>query len=191
MTRTASFALLVLAASALAVAQTKPDVPVPELLNEVQFFDPSAHALVKLEKVLSKMETKTKLAGFAGAKSGFFLENGASPVRLPGAEGLTFVVRAGGTGLMGLVDPSQLIRFYRLDPNGGRRELLLQSGGGVFGGRNRSSDEIALDYSLMQEGVYAIVSPKRLPKGEYAFVVMGMGQGAMGGSATLFAFGVD
>jgi hypothetical protein len=35
------------------------------------------------------------------------------------------------------------------------------------------------------------VIDKPLPKGEYAFTMMGMGMQAMDGGVTLFAFGVD
>jgi len=43
----------------------------------------------------------------------------------------------------------------------------------------------------IREGYWELVIDKTLPKGEYAFSMMGMGMGNMDGSTTLFSFGID
>jgi hypothetical protein len=66
----------------------------------------------------------------------------------------------------------------------------MQSSGGMFStGKNKGSTAIALNFRTLQQGVIEITGTKPLGKGEYAFLIMGVGR--MDGSSTLFAFGID
>jgi hypothetical protein len=181
--------LTLLTAGALVPAQEKPAAPVPEYLNEIQYIQPSTKALVKLEKVLSKMVTKTKLLGFGGASNYYPIDNEKSPVRIPASESVAFVINPGEGGFMGMMDPSQLISLYKVESKGSARQLTVQSGGGMFSsGKNKSSSALALSFRK-SGNVIEITTTKPLEKGEYAFQLMTMGM--MNGAATLFAFGID
>jgi hypothetical protein len=75
----------------------------------------------------------------------------------------------------------------------GVRKVLLQKAPGMnpFGSHKlQSSEKYSFSARKIKEGYWELVVDKPLPKGEYAFTMMGMGMDAMGGT-TLFAFGVD
>jgi hypothetical protein len=54
----------------------------------------------------------------------------------------------------------------------------------------QSSEKYTFSARKIKEGYWELVVDKPLPKGEYAFTMMGMGTG-MDGSTVIFAFGVD
>ena len=70
----------------------------------------------------------------------------------------------------------------------------MQKIGGAmsFGNKKmQSSYKYTFSVKKIREGYWELVIDKTLPKGEYAFSMMGMGMGNMDGSTTLFSFGID
>ena len=57
--------------------------------------------------------------------------------------------------------------------------------------KSKSSDKYTFSVRKIREGYWELVIDKTLPKGEYAFSMIGMGMGNMDGSTTLFAFAID
>lgn len=105
-------------------------------------------------------------------------------------------MRANGVdpSMMGRMDdPSQKLTLYKVESTKGVRKVLLQKAPGMnpFGSHKlQSSEKYSFSARKIKEGYWELVVDKPLPKGEYAFTMMGMGMDAMGGT-TLFAFGVD
>ena len=70
--------------------------------------------------------------------------------------------------------------------------MMKSPGAMPFGSKKmQSSDKFTFSVKKIREGYWELVIDKPLPKGEYAFTVMGMGMANMDGSTTLFAFAVD
>ena len=89
-------------------------------------------------------------------------------------------------------DPSSTITLYKLNLDGGSRKIYLQKSGGYFGNhKNQTSDKYTFSLKKIRDGYWELVIDKPLPKGEYAFSMMGMDGAEMGGSHTVYAFGVE
>src|SRR5258706_16031166 len=71
--------------------------PNPEFSNEVYLYRKDSAKLVRLEKDNSKMENKTKMAGFGGYENGYSLDGERSPVRLNSGSNLSFIFSSGKT----------------------------------------------------------------------------------------------
>ncbi len=191
------------------------DYPVPEYSNEICLYKKDSAKLMRLEKGSSRMETKVKMMGLGGMNNGYELEGEASNIRLTNGHSLVFIyytgpsatstsfvsdsaMRANGVdpamvanamSMMG--DPSKTTSLYNMSPENGKRKITLQSasGMGILGKTKRIGTKYTLSIKKVKEGYYEISVDKTLPKGEYAFVMMSMGN--MDGSYALFAFGVD
>ena len=198
----------------------KTKYPEPEFSNEVYLLKKeNPFTVVRLEKGSSKMDTKTKLGGMAGAESGYLLEGETSTVRLNSGNSLSFVystgaggaekksspqmdsmMRANGvdpammSGGYGTMDPSSMITLYKVETDKGSRKILLMKSPGAIpfaSKKMKSSDKYTFSVKKIKEGYWELVVDKSLPKGEYAFSVMSMGMGNMDGSNLMFAFGID
>ena len=192
--------------------------PEPEFNNEVYLYrKDSTNKLLRLEKNSSKMDSKLKMGGFGGAESGYYIEGEASPVRLSNGNNLSFIFSNGGVekkssaymdsimkangvdpataqamGIGGNGDPASSITLYKTTAEKGQRKIFLQKTGGMFGSKkNTSSAKYSFSVKKIKEGYWEMVIDKTLPKGEYAFTLMGMGMGNMDGGVSLLAFAVD
>jgi len=194
--------------------------PEPEFSNEIYYLKKdSAHSLVRLEKSASKMENKSKAAGFGGFENGYAVDGAQSDVRFSNGANLSFVVSTGASassastssaqrdsmmrangmdpsmmsGMGGdISDPAKNVTLYKADASKGTRKIYMMKTGGAFSmGKNKSSDKITFSVRKIREGYWELVVDKPLPKGEYAFVTMNGYSGTGGMDALLFAFGVD
>ncbi len=199
--------------------QEKTKYPEPEFANEIYLLKKDS-TIVRLEKDASKMDTKVKMGGFGGAENGYVIEGEKSSVRIGSGDGLSFVFSTGAsTGktsaasdsmmrangidpasmsetMGGMSDPANNISLYKTETGKGRRKILLQKSPGMlgFGAKKAySNDNKKYTFSIrkIREGYWELVIDKPLPRGEYAFTMMGMGMQSMDGGVTLFAFGVD
>jgi hypothetical protein len=204
-------------ASNLLFAQTKQVYPTPEFNNEINFLNKEKMILMRLEKGVSKMQSKTKMGGMGGGESGYTLEGPKSPVRIPASNNLSFVFSTGSgsgntheadsmmkangmdpsmssgmsEGLDMMNDPSRTTSLYNMNTEKGARKVTVQAYGGMklFGKSKKESTKYTLSIKKIKEGYYEMVVDKPLLKGEYAFVQMSMT--SADGSTLLFAFGVD
>ena len=193
--------------------------PEPEFSNEVYYLKKdSVSSLVRLEKGSAKMENKTKMGGFGGSEMGYVLDEEKSRVRLAKRPDFSFVFSNGSSvkissperdsmmkangmdpsmmegmnGMGGMNDPANTITLYKAEPAKAKRKILMQKAPGAFGGKKmQSSDKYTFSVKKIREGYWELVIDKPLPKGEYAFSMMGMGMGNMDGSTTLFSFAID
>jgi hypothetical protein len=205
--------------SLLLQAQNK--YPDPEFSNEVYYLKKdSVYAVMRLDKEISKMETKTKLGGMAGAENGYTIDGERSAMRLNTGQNLSFVfsngagvkssssassdsvMRANGMDpammqsySMGGSDPANMITLYKVESGKGKRKVLLMKSPGAspFASKKiKSSDKYSFSVRKIREGYWELVIDKPLPKGEYAFSMMAQpGAGSMDMAVSLFAFGVD
>jgi hypothetical protein len=193
--------------------------PQPEFSNEVYYLKKdSVNSVIRLEKGSSKMESKTKLGGMGGFENGYVLDGEKSSVRLGSGSNLSFVVstgeaafasstqndsmmRANGMdpamiqGAMGgMNDPANTITLYKTESEKGKRKILMQKSGGAMAftsKKNKSSDKYTFSVKTIRPGYWELVIDKTLPKGEYAFAMMGLGMGNMDGSITILSFGIN
>jgi hypothetical protein len=213
------FAALFLHTSPLLWAQpNKINYPEPEFNKEVYFLKKdSVVSVIRLEKASAKMDSKTKMGGLGGSESGYTWDESKSPVRLTSRNNLSFVFSTGASassssstqdsmmrangmdpammqGLSSMTDPSNTISLYKAESGSGKRKILMMKSPGAmpFGNKKmQSSDKFTFSVKKIREGYWELVIDKPLPKGEYAFTMMGMGMTSMDGSTSLFAFGVD
>jgi hypothetical protein len=198
---TAGFILVVMNFSAIAQNKSA-SYPEPQYAQEVYALQKENNSLVRLEKESSKLENKVKAAGFGGSESGYNLKGEKSIVRFSSAQLPSFVFRshagyshgdsasaymANSRMMDEMMDPTKTITLYALDAKSGGRSLILQSSGGTFSKKQKSSDKYTLSFRIVKDGYYEMVVDKPLPKGEYGFM------NAMAGvaEATLYLFGVD
>ncbi|MBL7700231.1 MAG: hypothetical protein JNK79_18840 [Chitinophagaceae bacterium] len=191
------------------------EYPQPEFSNEVSWYNKDNNTLTRLEKGLSKMDTKTKAGGMGGAENSYSIEGEKSPVRIIAGNNLSFIYATGATDFSSAVsdsmmrangmdpnmmkgggmggDPSNLVTLYAADPSKNVRKVILMKMPGMFGGKKlKSSDKQSFSVRKIKDGYWELVVDKPLKKGEYIFTVAGgAGMGSMDGSTTLFAFGVD
>jgi hypothetical protein len=199
------------------LAQPDPSkYPQPEFSNEVYLYNKDSMKLSRLEKDVSKMETKTKLAGMGGAENGYSIEGEKSPIRLANGNGLLFIYSTGAASRSDPVndsvlrangidpsqmqsygsamDPANMITLYKAESGKGKRKMLLMKSPGAmpFGSKKlKSSDKMSFSVRKVREGYWELILDKPLSKGEYAFVVQGSGMGSMDGGVTVFAFAVE
>ena len=190
--------------------------PEPEFTKEVYFLKKdSVVSVMRLEKASAKMESKTKMGGLGGSESGYTWDESRSPVRLTTRNGLSFVFSTGASSsssqsdsimknsgidpsmqqrLSSMTDPSNTITLYKAESGSGKRKILMMKAPSAMpfsSKKMQSSDKFTFSVKKIREGYWELVIDKSLPKGEYAFTMMGMGMANMDGSTTLFAFGVD
>lgn len=189
--------------------------PEPEFANEVYWYSrDSSNKLVRLEKSFSKLDTKTKMAGFGGAESSYNIEGGKSSVRLPDGSVKSFVIskqkdgmfnskhmdsmmRANGMDpamMEAMQDPSKTITLYKVEPEKENRKITMQKTPGAmpFGSKKiKSSDKYSFSVKKVRDGYYELVIDKPLKPGEYAFVAMNTGAPSMDGSVLVFAFAIE
>ena len=204
-------------ASAL-LAQSYPD---PEFSNEIYFLNKGDSVyLVRLEKNISNLESKTKLGGFAGVENGYEIHGSKSNVRIGTGSNLSFVISSGSaaagasteqmdslmrasgmdpsmmTDMTGDINhPSNSFTLYKMETLDGKRKVLMQKVSTAFSFSNKklsSSEQYTFSVKPIREGYWEFVTDKALPPGEYAFSKMNMSNsGGMDTSYLLFAFGVD
>lgn len=209
---------LSIAAIIIACTVTAQKYPEPEFSNEVYLLKKdSIYSVLRLEKNVSKMESKTKMGGLGGSETGYEMDGTKSTVRLTTGTNLSFVISSGATsskisssdsmmkangidpsmmsGMQtGMNDPASTITLYKTESEKGKRKILMQKNAGAvpFASKKiKSSSKYTFSVKKIREGYWELVIDKTLPKGEYAFSKMDMTGMSMGMSYLLFAFGVD
>ena len=210
-----SILMLSICLAHIAAAQNYPDA---EFSNEVYYLKKdSVHTLMRLEKESTKMESKTKGAGFGGYESAYNIDGEKSAARIRRAPAISFVFSNGGsgagvsnalrdsmlrangvdpsamgTGMGSMNDPANTITLYKTDVSKGKRKIVMQKAGGAFSAKKlQSSDKYTFSTRKIRDGYWELLVDKQLPAGEYAFSVMAMSAGNMDGSTTVYCFGVD
>jgi hypothetical protein len=187
--------------------------PVPDYANEIYLLKKdSAITLMRLEKGSSKQEMKMKMMGMGGMDQGYELDGEKSTVRLTAGSNLVFILYTGSATATSTALSDSMMKANGMDPNAmseamsmfndptkntslynmksekGKRKALLQSMG-LMGKSKKTATKYTLSIKKIKDGFYEMIVDKPLPKGEYTFVMMGMG--SMDQSYSLFAFAID
>lgn len=193
------------------------DYPNPEFNNEVYAFRKDSSKLLRLEKQTATIENKTSV--ISGSRVEYNVDAAKATIRLGNLDRISFVFSTGAVATGGVmpgvapgsrgdsmirasgVDPSMLnvgaanspesFSLYRMDASKGKRTILLMKAGGYFGKKGSESEKYSLSTKRIREGYFEMFVDKKLPPGEYAFVIRSQGMDMMRGGATLFCFGVD
>lgn len=178
--------LIVFAVSLLRVfGNSKIDsIPDPEFINQVYHIDKINQKLIDLEKANSEMKMKMKMLGMGGGSQAYEMDGNHSPVRF-GADENSFVLSVGSTSMMS--DPSMTLSLYKFEVKKNKREATMMQYSGR--GQSNNNNTLELKFKKLKEGVFEVVVPKKLEKGEYGFVNMSMMNA--GGKVVVYAFGVD
>lgn len=207
------FLIMLLIATGMMAQNAEKTYPQPEFSNEISWYNKENNSIVRLEKGISKMDTKTKAGGMGGAENSYSIEGDKSTVRLTSGDNLSFIYFTGSSDLSSMAsdsvmrangldpaamrsggmsgDPSSNITLYAADASKNVRKVILMKVPGMFGGKKlKSSDKQSFSVRKVKEGYWELVVDKPLKKGEYIFTIAG-GMGSMDGSTTLYAFGVD
>jgi hypothetical protein len=200
-------------------SQTYPD---PDFTNEPYYLQKtdSTWKLVRLEKGISTMETKTKFGGFGGSETEYSMDGNTSSVRVKAGSNPSFIVSTGaGTSksagsdhsdsmmrangvdpnliqqaMGGMMDPATRYTLYKTESGGGQRIILIQkSHGGPFASKKvKASDKFTFSVKQIREGYWELIPDKVLPPGEYAFSALDpTGGSTRGPGVLLFAFGIE
>jgi hypothetical protein len=189
--------------------------PVPEYANEIYLVKKDSNiSLVRLEKAYSNQEMKVKMMGMGGMDQGYATDGEKSTIRFSSGSNWVFLfyngdpaadstsssaeadsaMKANGmdmkamSGISSMYDPTQMISFYNMKSEKGKRKILTQSMG-LMGKSKSTATKFSLSMKKIKENYYEIKVDKSLPRGEYSFVMMDMA--GMGQSYVLFAFGVE
>jgi len=208
-----AIALIILCCGLAAFGQ---DYPNPEFNNEVYAFRKDSSKLVRLEKQTATIENKTNIV--SGSRVEYNVDAAQATVRLGSIDRYSFVFWTGASasGVMpGVaagshadsmirstgVDPSMLnvgggnspdnFTLYRMEVSRGKRIITLVSSGGYFSKKSKESEKYSTSTKKVRDGYFEMVVDKKLPAGEYAFVIRSQGMDAMRGGATLYCFGVN
>ena len=199
-------------------AQTYPE---PEFSNEVFFLKKdNIYSALRLEKYISKMESKVKMGGLGGYESGYEMDGIKSTVRLSSGTNLSFIISKGVavnnqsssrqsdsmmaangmdpsalSGMMDMMnDPASTITLYKMEIEKEKRKILMQKSGSAlpFASKKiKSSEKFSFSAKKIRDGYWELVIDKSLPKGEYAFSKADMAGTNAGQTYLLFAFGID
>lgn len=195
--------------------------PEPEFANEICFLNKdSINSIIRLEKSMASMETKTKILGIGGTENGYEMTGERSKVRLHGGRDFSFVYSTGSSvsnnglssrqsdsvmrangmdpstmkdmnSMGGMgMDPAQMISLYKAESGKGKRKVVTMKMGYGYK-KPTSSDKYTFSVRKVRDGYWELVIDKPLPKGEYAFQVTGYGGNGMDGSTVMYTFAVD
>lgn len=131
----------------------------PELMNHVYVLEKSGQPAKPLEKAMAGKRTKNY-----GFKALILLqvEGASSGVSLSADDIQYFLINTGGTSL-----PE--VALYTLKSVKGKREVESGSVGTFEGVKTGERNQVALNISKLDNGIYKIAPDKALAKGEYFF----------------------
>jgi len=174
-----------LAKNAKKVAVKPKPLPVPEFINQPNYFDIADNRLVKLESNTAKMNSKKKTLGLGGGKQFFTMDGGSSKIRFTSSKSVEFMLKTNGDE----IDLTSYIKLYRFAVNADKREVVVTSSGGILNSKAEDkSSTVNLSVKKVSPGIYLVTFNNPLEAGEYGFVWMN--------NMTLqefpvYAFGID
>lgn len=160
--------------------------PVPDILNDIRYYQPSTNYLKPLEKTTARYVTKSKALGYGGMTISFVLDGKESTIRLSSADRMTFIVALGD----GMGDPTGWFTLYKATVKKGKRSGKFGDYK-VFGGSSTNKEVISYSVKKLGNQVYEIIPDTKLDKGEYFFANKGSLSKYGNTAADVFAFGID
>jgi hypothetical protein len=159
------------------------------VLNHIYFL--RTDSLTALVQSDGRMESKTRAMGYGGSEAGIMIDGDRSTLRIKGADSIRFAVKL----VTGMMDPTMMIRLYKLDPRKGKREAVMSMQGGAYSKEKSTNNPNEISLHIQKSGSqdYIMIPASRLMQGEYGFMNMMMisVQGSRSPTYTLFTFGID
>lgn len=180
------FVLLMCVACMIANAQ-KGNVPAPETLSEIRYYDKAANTNQALEKNKAKMVTKAKAMGLGGASTNYVIDGEKSPVRLQKKDSTSFIV----TLAEGMGEPSVWFGLFKVDVKKGKRSGNFINSKVLVVKSKEGDGIIPFTVKSLGNHVFEIIPSEKLEAGEYFFVNKGSSATYGGQAVDAFAFGID
>ena len=98
-----------LAKNAKKVAVKPKPLPVPEFINQPNYFDVDDNRLIKLENNTAKMNSKKKTLGLGGGKQFFSMDGSSSKIRFASSTSVEFMLKKNGDE----IDLTSYIKLYK------------------------------------------------------------------------------
>jgi hypothetical protein len=144
-------------------------LPIPEFINQPNYFDVDDNRLIKLENNTAKMNSKKKTLGLGGGKQFFTMDGPSSKIRFNSSKNVQFMLKTNGDE----IDLTSYIKLYKFAVSGDKREVVISSNGGILNSKTEDkSSTINLSVRKLSTGIYAITFNTPLDAGEYGFVWM-------------------
>ena len=160
-------------------------IPIPEYINQPQYYDQNDNKLIKLENTTAQLITKKKTLGLKGAKQFFSMAEASSKIRFTAKTHINFIIKTSGD----VIDLTSYIKLYKFVPNNQKREVTITSKEGVLSDKEEEKGKfITMSVKSLSKDNYMIQFSTPLEAGEYGFVwVKNMELKEF----NVFAFGID
>jgi hypothetical protein len=175
-------ALIAICAAKFSLAQTK--IPVPEILNEINYYNKTGKSLQGLEKARAELKSKAKALGYGGIKQNFELDGDKSIVRLAAQDSISFIVTLNDG------EPSAWFNLYKAEVKKKKR-IANWSDQKMFGKSGPDDDVISFSVRKIGDIAFEIIPVGKLKPGEYLFINKASLGNYAGRGANAFAFGID
>ena len=160
-------------------------LPVPEYINQPNYYDKDDNRLIKLENASAQLVTKKKTLGLKGAKQSLAMDASSSKIRFVAKKDIVFFIKTSGD----VIDLTSYIKLYRFVPADQKREVTINAKEGLLSDKEEGKGKLVnFGVKMISKDNYMIQLPDQLEAGEYGFVwVKNMELKEF----TVFAFGID
>jgi hypothetical protein len=160
-------------------------LPVPEFINEPNYYDKDDNKLIKLENTTAQLVTKKKTLGLKGAKQHLSMDATSSKIRFTAKKEITFFIKTSGD----VIDLTSYIKLYQFVPADQKREATISTKEGLISDKDEAKGKlISFNVKMISKDNYQITLPSQLDAGEYGFVWM---KNMELKEFNVFAFGID
>jgi len=160
-------------------------LPVPEFINQSNYYDKEGNKLIRLENATARMITKKKAFGLKGAKQFLSMDAPSSKIRFTAKKDIVYFIKTSGD----VIDLTSYIKLYQFVPADQKREVTITSKEGLLNNNEDAKGKlIPFGVKMISKDTYMIQLPEQLEAGEYGFVwVKNMELKEF----TVFGFGID
>lgn len=160
-------------------------LPVPEYINQPNYYDKDDNKLIKLENATAQLVTKKKTLGLKGAKQSLAMDATSSKVRFTAKKDIVFFIKTSGD----VIDLTSYIKLYQFVPADQKREVTINAKEGLLNNKEDGKGKLMnFSVKMISADNYMIQLPDQLEAGEYGFVWL---KNMELKEFTVFAFGID
>lgn len=161
-------------------------VPVPEFVNQIMFYNRETNKISSLEKTKADQKTKAKGLGLGGYSMNLEIAGETSSVKLTATEAPAFVV----SFAEGMGEPSAWFALYKSEIKKGKRTAVWIQGNGV-GKTTAGEGLVTFSVKSVGERLFEIAPSQKMEKGEYFFVNKGSASNYGGQGYDVYAFSLE
>ena len=154
---------------------TTTNYPDPDFVDQPFWYDSKKSSLRSFEK--APRQSASRSVGLYGAEAVSYIDGNESPLQFTNSENLAIIIKVEKG-----VDPSDVIRFFKMKSKKNSREYVAASVSAWDGGSKSSEGGMnILEFKKIREGIFQIQFNYKLARGEYAFI----------NSKSFYAFGIE